>query len=472
MIANENNTSRKFVRQQGHNLQVAIDNVFDIDSPNNDNVIYDLPVTKVWIEQLVLALMLIGQVSYRNIIAILKDLLDYDISLGTLNNIFNAAVERARAENAAEDLSNIEVTANDELFHRNKPILAGIDTRSLYCYLLSAEDRRDEETWAIHLMDTETKGLKPQRTICDDARGLVSGHWMVFPQVFCEYDHFHISRALMDLRRYFRNRLKTAITALNRLESKAKKSPSNTKLIERVLLARTEEASMRHISETTACQISWLEHDILNKAGPTPEERRELYDFVVDEFKKLEVIEAHRIKPVRITLEKKREMILRFSDVLADKLKLISHEFAVSVDTIWSICKLQRCDLSGDQYFFRSLPLQAKLEERFDEIEDAVIQALATTERTSSMVENLNGRVRGYIRSRQEIGFGYLDLLRFFMNHSPIVRSARPERKGKSPAEILLGKPHPHWLEMLGFERFKRTAYLSLVTDTGQGIGG
>jgi len=112
LIANENNTSRKFVRQQGRNLQVANDNVFDIDSPCNDDVIYDLPVTKVWIVQLVLALMLIGQVSYRNIIAILKDLLDYDISLGTLNNIFNTAVEKARAVNATEDLSNIEVTAN------------------------------------------------------------------------------------------------------------------------------------------------------------------------------------------------------------------------------------------------------------------------------------------------------------------------------------------------------------------------
>jgi len=106
--------------------------------------------------------------------------------------------------------------------------------------------------------------------------------------------------------------------------------------------------------------------------------------------------------------------------------------------------------------FFRSLPLQAELEGRFDEVEDAVIHALETTERTSSMVENLNGRIRAHIRRRQEIGFGFLDLLRFQMNHSPIVRSSRSERKGKTPAEILSGKPHLHWLEMLGFERFKR----------------
>ena len=249
---------------------MAIDNVFDKNKASNDDVIFYLPVTKVWIEQLVLALMLLGQVSYRNIITILKDLFDYEISLGTISNIFKTAVEKARAVNAAEDLLNIEVTANDELFHRNQPILSGIDTRSLYCYLLSAEDRRDEETWAINLMNTKIKGLNPQRTICDDASGLVSGHWMVFPQVLCEYDNFHISRALMDLRRYFRNRLKSAITVRNGLEVKIQKSPASQDLVERAVIARTEEDRMRHISETITCLISWLEHDILNKAGPPP----------------------------------------------------------------------------------------------------------------------------------------------------------------------------------------------------------
>lgn len=127
-IADENNTSRKFFRQQGRNLQVVIDNVFDTAKASDDDVIYHLPVTKLWIEQLVLALMLVGHASYRNIVTILKDLLDYDISLGSINNIFSAAVKKAREVNAAEDLSNIEVTANNELFHHNKPILSGIDT--------------------------------------------------------------------------------------------------------------------------------------------------------------------------------------------------------------------------------------------------------------------------------------------------------------------------------------------------------
>jgi hypothetical protein len=98
------------------------------------------------------------------------------------------------------------------------------------------------------------------------------------------------------------------------------------------------------------------------------------------------------------------------------------------------------------------------LRDRYDDIEEAVRESMDKTERTSSMVENLNSRVRVHIRHRQEIGSGYLDLLRFFMNHSPLVRSARVERQGKSPAEILLGKPHRHWLEILGYQRFHRLA--------------
>jgi hypothetical protein len=143
---------------------------------------------------------------------------------------------------------------------------------------------------------------------------------------------------------------------------------------------------------------------------------------------------------------------------LTEKLELISQQFELPIDTVWTMCKLQRCAMDSDQYFVRSLPLQAELADRFDDIEDAVLKAMDTTERTSSMIENLNGRVRKHIRNRKVIDQGYLDLLRFFLNHKPIVRSARVERKGKTPAEILSGKSHPHWLELLGFERFKRAA--------------
>ncbi len=457
-IANKHQTSRKFIRQQGDKAQAAIDNVFQIDQSDNDDVIYYLPVTKKWIAQLVLALMFLGHTSYRNIITILKDLFDYKISLGSINSIFSNAVQSARKINDSENLANLSVTANDELFHQNKPILSGVDTRSLYCYLLTLEDKRDEETWAIRLLDAEAKGLNPKRTIGDDAKGLVSGHKMVFPEADYHYDNFHLSKALMDLRRYYRNRLKSTISALNDIDSKLKGLMTDKESNDDYLYFKCQLEQIQHLSTTLDTLISWLEHDILNKAGAAPKERRELYDFVVEEFKKLEQIEHHRVKSVRITLENKRDMALGFADVLEEKFVSLSQQFSLPIETLWTLCKLQRCHHGGDQYFFRSLPLQSELGDRFDEIEDAVLQAMDSTERTSSMVENLNGRVKKHIKNRKEIDNGYLNFLRFFINHKPLIRSARAERLGKTPAEILSGKAHPHWLELLGFERFRRAA--------------
>jgi len=40
--------------------------------------------------------------------------------------------------------------------------------------------------------------------------------------------------------------------------------------------------------------------------------------------------------------------------------------------------------------------------------------------------------------------------------HNDILSLSGPERIGKSPAELLTGRKHSHWLELLGFERFCR----------------
>jgi hypothetical protein len=76
--------------------------------------------------------------------------------------------------------------------------------------------------------------------------------------------------------------------------------------------------------------------------------------------------------------------------------------------------------------------------------------------RASSLVENLNSRLRSYFFLRRDVGPSYLELLRFFLNHRPYLRSAKSQRCGKTPAQLLTGQDHPHWLEMLGFQRFRR----------------
>src|SRR5215203_5399631 len=70
--------------------------------------------------------------------------------------------------------------------------------------------------------------------------------------------------------------------------------------------------------------------------------------------------------------------------------------------------------------------------------------------RSSSLVENLNSRLRNYFTLRRHLGGSYLGLLRFFLNHRRFVRSRHAERQGKRPRELMTGQGHPHWLTLLG----------------------
>ena len=78
------------------------------------------------------------------------------------------------------------------------------------------------------------------------------------------------------------------------------------------------------------------------------------------------------------------------------------------------------------------------------------------TVRASSIIENFNSRLRSYFSLRRHLGPGYLQLLPFFLNHRRFLRSEHPQRVNKSPAELLTGSGHAHWLEMLGYQLFSR----------------
>jgi hypothetical protein len=49
---------------------------------------------------------------------------------------------------------------------------------------------------------------------------------------------------------------------------------------------------------------------------------------------------------------------------------------------------------------------------------DVVSQAMTQTPRSSSLVENLNSRLRNYFTLRRHLGNSYLDLLQFYLNPS------------------------------------------------------
>jgi len=166
-LAQDYRVSRKFLYQQAARAQQALDRTFQPAAEDN-RVVFHLPITKDWIRQFVLAQVLIGHSSFRAVMEILDTVFDYqDISIGTIHNIVNSAVQRAKLINQTEPLSAIRVGAHDEIYQAGKPVLVGMDVNSTYCYLLAAEDHCDETTWGMHLLDLNKQGLCLDYSIAD-----------------------------------------------------------------------------------------------------------------------------------------------------------------------------------------------------------------------------------------------------------------------------------------------------------------
>lgn len=81
-LADKHQVSRKFVYQQSNKAQQGLNESF-APSQGDDEVLFHLSVTKNWLYQLILGLVLICHSSYRGIVELFRYLFDTSISAAT-----------------------------------------------------------------------------------------------------------------------------------------------------------------------------------------------------------------------------------------------------------------------------------------------------------------------------------------------------------------------------------------------------
>jgi hypothetical protein len=460
-LALDHQVSRKFVYQQTATAQEALHEAFTPDEVAGDDVLFYLPVTKAWLRQLVLALLLICHSSFRGVVELLRDLFDHGISVGTIHNIVNQAVAQARRHNAAQDLARIRIGAHDEIFQTGRPVFVGADVASTFCYLLSLEEHRDGETWGIRLLELQDQGFHPDATIADFGSGLRAGQHLALATTPCRGDLFHALQELTSALAAVENRAYQAMDTRNDLERKLAKyewrhGRTDLKLAGKLLHARPAETQAVALAEDVAVLIRWLRQDILAVAGPTAADRRLLYDFVVAELRARVASGPRCLALACRLLENHPDDLLAFAVQLDQDLSHLAQEFQVSVHWVRELLQVQFLDARQPRRWQQDAVLRQHLRDRYHPLSEAVAEVARQTVRASSVIENLNSRLRSYFFLRRHLGPDYLALLQFFLNHRRFLRSEHPERTGKSPAELLTGEPHPHWLEMLGYARFTR----------------
>ena len=452
-LASENNVSRKFVYQQKNLALEAINDAF-APTAADDEVLFYLPVTKAWLRQVVLALTLICHSSYRGVVQFMRDILGVAMSVGSVHNLHQLAAQRAAAINSTQDLSQIRVGLHDEIFHCNEPVLVGVDAHSTYCYLLSSAEHRDADTWAIHLLYACDQGFNPDYLVADQGTGLRAGQAIVWKDKPCHGDVFHILQQCESLANVLASVAQGATARCQEMEVKmdvAKEEGVGRTLARQLGKARRDQLQSSLLAKDVKTLTQWLRRDVLELAGPCLAIRLELYDFVTAELRAREHLDNKRIGKVRVALQNQRDDLLAFAGVLDSKLEAIAQTHELPMAVVRQACVLQRKPDTSPAYWQLWCQLCSEMGAKCHAVFEAVLQAMAQTPRCSSMVENLNSRLRNYFSLRRQLAGEYLGLLQFFLNHRTFLRSRVADREGKSPKQLMTGQAHPHWLTLLGF---------------------
>jgi hypothetical protein len=460
-LADDALVSRKFVYQQATIAEQALDDAF-APTADDDHVLFYLPVTKAWLRQFILGLVLICHSPLRAVVELLRDLFDYDLSLGTVHNVVQAAVAPARARNQAQELSRVHVGAHDEIFQALEPVLVGVDVQSTYCYLLSLEEQRDADTWGVRLLEAQARGWAPDAVVGDAGLALAAALAVVTPDCPRRSDVWHALHEAATAVSKLENRAYQAMTTCTDLVVAQARYQQRQGRADRSLAKQLSDATKKQepaiaLADDVAVLVRWLRADVLSLAGPSHAERLALYDFIRAEVQARVRQAPALLKRLASYLKNQRDELLAFAAQLDRDVAALAEQFAASVSLVRDLFNVQTLAVDNPKRWQRAAAWREQLGARYYPLCQALEALRRRTVRASSVVENLNSRLRSYFFLRRQLGNDYLALLQFFLNHRRFLRSDHEERVDQSPAELLTGQSHAHWLELLGYKRFSRT---------------
>ena len=111
----------------------------------------------------------------------------------------------------------------------------------------------------------------------------------------------------------------------------------------------------------------------------------------------------------------------------------------------------RRLGVPEDSDAYRELTRQAFTaigSARFSSAEEVHDRIISCIQRASSMMENVNGRLRAYMNVKKHVSSHFYSLVQLHMNTKKYRRSRIASRKGRSPVEILTGESWPELIDL------------------------
>lgn len=107
---------------------------------------------------------------------------------------------------------------------------------------------------------------------------------------------------------------------------KAKSKKRGNKMSSKYNSASKKLKLHTHVHSTLATLISWFRHDVIYKAGYDYETRKRLYEFNLEEFRKLAELHPHRLAEICKSLVYQKDALLAFAGRMEEQFQQLSDE--------------------------------------------------------------------------------------------------------------------------------------------------
>ncbi len=399
-------------------------------------------------EKMVISLALDGFASEEGIQRFLETNFQKHFSIGKISHILNRAADRAAEFDKSVDLSGIRQGANDEIFQCGMPVLTGIDPVSTYIYLLQQADDRSAQTWQDTMEACKARNLNLDVSISDFGTGLLSGIPKAFPDAVIQPDVFHW---MMELGKEVSSQERKAYALLSdyyRYENALDGQRVHEKTFQKLLSLEEKLTPALERCDTLQTLYQWLK-EMAGYHGYRYQDALSLCDWILDRMEEAAGEDAGRLRRALSKVRKNLPDVLVCLKRVEEALGAYALEHGYPPEAFLLMYRMSGYPPASPEYRAADKRVRRILKKTYGDCYLKVQEILDGVKRASSLVENLNGRLRPYMNLKRMVPEKFLTLLKVYFNTKKYRRSRKAERVGKSPLELLTGQSHEDFYDIV-----------------------
>lgn len=398
-------------------------------------------------EKMIISLALDGTASEEGIQRILENNFQKHVSIGKISNILNQAARRAAEFDESVDLSGIRQGANDEIFQCGNPVLTGVDADTGYVYLLQPAADRTADTWENAMKICKSRNLELDVSISDFGTGLLGGIPKAFPDACIQPDLFHF---LMEIGKEIASqerRVYAMLADYYKCEEALSGKRVHEKTFQKLLSLEEKLSPAIERCDKLLTLYHWL-REMTHYQGYCYQDVLSLCYWILDQMEDTAGI-TDKLRKVLAKTRRNLPDVLIYLERAEKALREYAMRKGYPEEIFVLMYRMQGYHPGSQEYRSADRRLRHILKKKYADAYLEIEGILKGVKRASSLVENLNGRLRRYMNLKRMIPEKFLTLLKVYFNTKNYRRSRKAEHVGKSPLELLTRQEHPDFYDIV-----------------------